>query len=168
MSSSRVWVRSSRAVDESYPSGGWDLDNYGWDLLYCGWDTASDFQCKQCNCPGLNPSILRHNGICGTADEAVLNKVLCRRNKNLLLKDEEKLRRYENPHVWGNTVQISWCEVLAWINVLRCTPAWHAGGAWLPAIIIIEATEAQRKKYNIEVKTERTQRPEAGKDRRLA
>jgi hypothetical protein len=30
-------------------------------------------------------------------DEAVLNKVLYRRNKNLPLKDEEKLRRYENP-----------------------------------------------------------------------
>jgi hypothetical protein len=32
-------------------------------------------------------------------DEAVLNKVLYRRKKDLLLKDEEKLRRVENPNV---------------------------------------------------------------------
>jgi hypothetical protein len=32
-------------------------------------------------------------------DEAVLNKVLYRRNINLPLKDEEKLRRFENPNV---------------------------------------------------------------------
>jgi hypothetical protein len=34
---------------------------------------ASDSQCR--NCPGFDPSILRHSGICGAADEAVLNFV---------------------------------------------------------------------------------------------
>jgi hypothetical protein len=33
------------------------------------------------------------------ADEAVLNKVLYGRKKNLSLKDEEKLRRFENLYV---------------------------------------------------------------------
>ncbi len=31
---------------------------------------------ERCNRPGFNPGILRHNGIGGAADEAVLNKVL--------------------------------------------------------------------------------------------
>jgi hypothetical protein len=34
---------------------------------------ASDSQCLSRNCPGFDPSILRHRGICGAADEAVLN-----------------------------------------------------------------------------------------------
>ncbi len=36
---------------------------------------ASDSQCRSRNCPGFDPSILRHSGIWGAADEAVLNKV---------------------------------------------------------------------------------------------
>ncbi len=34
---------------------------------------ASDCQCRSCNSPGLDPSILQHSGIRGAADEAVLN-----------------------------------------------------------------------------------------------
>jgi hypothetical protein len=34
---------------------------------------ASDSQCRSRNCPGFDPSILRHSGIRGAADEAVLN-----------------------------------------------------------------------------------------------
>jgi hypothetical protein len=37
---------------------------------------ASDSQCQSGNCPGLDSSILRHNGIQGAADRAILNKVL--------------------------------------------------------------------------------------------
>jgi hypothetical protein len=37
---------------------------------------ASDCQCTSCNGPGFDPSIRRHSGIWGAADEAVLNKVL--------------------------------------------------------------------------------------------
>ncbi len=36
---------------------------------------ASDSQCRSRNCPGFDPSILRHSGIWGAADEAVLNIV---------------------------------------------------------------------------------------------
>jgi hypothetical protein len=36
---------------------------------------ASDCQCTSCNGPGFDPSIRRHSGILGAADEAVLNKV---------------------------------------------------------------------------------------------
>ncbi len=36
---------------------------------------ASDCQCTSCNGPGFDPSIRRHSGIWGAADEAVLNKV---------------------------------------------------------------------------------------------
>ncbi len=36
---------------------------------------ASDFQCTSCNGPGFDPSIRRHSGIWGAADEAVLNTV---------------------------------------------------------------------------------------------
>jgi hypothetical protein len=36
---------------------------------------ASDCQCNSCNGPGFDPSIRRHSGIWGAADDAVLNKV---------------------------------------------------------------------------------------------
>jgi hypothetical protein len=38
-------------------------------------DRAFDCQCTSCNIPGFDPSILRHSGIWGAADEAVLNIV---------------------------------------------------------------------------------------------
>jgi len=37
--------------------------------------TASDCQCTGCNGPGFDPSIRRHSGILGAADEAVLKIV---------------------------------------------------------------------------------------------
>ncbi len=49
MRSSLVWMRSSLVV------------------------RASDCQCTSCNGPGFDPSIRRHSGIWGAADEAVLN-----------------------------------------------------------------------------------------------
>jgi hypothetical protein len=36
---------------------------------------AADSQCRSRNCPGFDLSILRHSGILGAADEAVLNIV---------------------------------------------------------------------------------------------
>jgi hypothetical protein len=45
---------------------------------------AIDCQCNICNGPGFDPSIRRHSGVCGAADEAVLNTV-CKKNlKNVL------------------------------------------------------------------------------------
>ncbi len=51
MRSSREWMRPSQVV------------------------RASDSQCRSRNCPGFDLSILRHSGIWGAADEAVLNIV---------------------------------------------------------------------------------------------
>jgi hypothetical protein len=43
---------------------------------------ASDCQCTSCNGPGFDPSIRRHSGIWGSADEAVLNIVRKKRKKS--------------------------------------------------------------------------------------
>ncbi len=43
---------------------------------------ASDCQCTSCNGPGFDPSIRRHSGIWGAADEAVLNIVRTERKKS--------------------------------------------------------------------------------------
>jgi hypothetical protein len=37
--------------------------------------TASGCQCRIRNCPGFDPTILRHTGILGATDEAVFNNV---------------------------------------------------------------------------------------------
>ena len=58
MRSSLVWMRSSLVV------------------------RASDCQCTSCNGPGFDPSIRRHSGIWGAADEAVLNIVRTKRKKS--------------------------------------------------------------------------------------
>ncbi len=43
---------------------------------------ASDCQCTGCNGPGFDPSIRRHSGIWGAADEAVLNRVRKKKKKS--------------------------------------------------------------------------------------
>ncbi len=58
MRSSLIWMRSSLVV------------------------RASDCQCTSCNGLGFDPSIRRHSGICGAADEAVLNNVRTKRKKS--------------------------------------------------------------------------------------
>ncbi len=57
---------------------------------------ASDCQCTSCNGPGFDPSIRRHSGIWGAADEAVLNIV--RKKK----KKKKKKQKAQNPF---NTLQ---------------------------------------------------------------
>ncbi len=42
---------------------------------------ASDCLCTSCNGPGFDPSIRRHSGIWGAADEAVLNIVRAKKKK---------------------------------------------------------------------------------------
>ncbi len=49
---------------------------------------ASDCQCTSCNGPGFDPSIRRHSGIWGAADEAVLNIV---RTKKKRKKSPQKI-----------------------------------------------------------------------------
>ncbi len=43
---------------------------------------ASDSHCHTRNCPGFDPSILRHSGIWRAADETVLNRVSYLKRKN--------------------------------------------------------------------------------------
>jgi hypothetical protein len=54
--------------------------------------TASDCQCTGCNGPGFDPSIRRHSGIWGAADEAVLNIVRTKKKKSpkKILKKKKK------------------------------------------------------------------------------
>ncbi len=52
----------------------------GWDIVKNKWKNfkmvrAADCQCQSRNSHGFDPCILRHSGIWGAADEAVLNKV---------------------------------------------------------------------------------------------
>ncbi len=61
---------------------GWDLAKCGWNLAKCGWDLAKWLErltdnaiVATRNSLGFDPSILRHSGIWGAADEAVFNKV---------------------------------------------------------------------------------------------
>ncbi len=55
---------------------------------------ASDCQCTSCNGPGFDPSIRRHSGIWGAADEAVLNKVW-KKNKKSPPKKKKKKKKKE-------------------------------------------------------------------------
>jgi hypothetical protein len=69
---------------------GWDLADNGWYLADCGWDlvelwkrSSRVVRASDCrNCPGFDPSILRHSGIWGATDEAVLNKVYIKIKKS--------------------------------------------------------------------------------------
>ncbi len=93
---SRVWMRSSRWMRSNRcwwdlaewmrsSRWGWDLAKCGWDLAECGWyidewiDQAElerpNDNAKVATDLGSNPSILRHSGIWGAADEEVLNIV---------------------------------------------------------------------------------------------
>ncbi len=76
-SSCRSWMRSSREV------------------------TASGCQCQSCNSPGIDLSILRHNGIWEAADAvAVLKKVHPKAQKNSLMI---------YPKRWAFSAWPAWC-----------------------------------------------------------
>ncbi len=63
----RAWVNIDTTL--TLPSFRYEV----WDLAE--WLEKSDSQCRSRNCPGFDPSVLRHSGK-GAADESVLNKVL--------------------------------------------------------------------------------------------
>ncbi len=63
---------------------------------------ASDCQCTNCNGPGFDPSIRRHSGIWGTADEAVLNIVRKKKIKKIR-------KRWKPVEVMGTSGRITWC-----------------------------------------------------------
>ncbi len=70
---------------------------------------ASDCQCRSRNSPGFDPSILRHSGVWGAADEAVLNTV----------------------H-WQKITLFRKSGPLAYVDSRRCTSRW--GGWWARAL----------------------------------
>ncbi len=83
MRSSRVWMRSSRVVRASYS------------------------QWRSRNWPGFDPSILRHSGIWGAADEAVLNIA----QKNEKSKNISPLKKGKQAVHWSRkfmNVQFPW------------------------------------------------------------
>ncbi len=57
------------------------LDYQFFSVFLASLDRASDCQCHSRNSPGFDHSILRHSGIFGAADEAVLNKVCIKKSK---------------------------------------------------------------------------------------
>ncbi len=63
MISGRDWMKSGQVVGEIYPS------------VYCLEHLAINANCQRRNSSGFDHSILRHSGIWGAADEAVLNNV---------------------------------------------------------------------------------------------
>ncbi len=54
---------------------------------------TSDCHCNSCNGPGFVPSIRRHSGIWGAADEAVLNIIL----KKI---SQKYIKKYKKAHHW--------------------------------------------------------------------
>ncbi len=81
MWSSREWMRSSREWMRS--SRGWVRSSRGW-MRFSRVVRASDCQRQSRNSPGLDPSILRHSGIRGAADDAVLKKIHLKNSKSPL------------------------------------------------------------------------------------
>jgi hypothetical protein len=72
----RGWIRFSRV---------WMRFSQSW-MRFSRVVRASDSQCRSRNCTGFDPSILRHSGIWGAADETVLNTVHKKNQTNSLLK----------------------------------------------------------------------------------
>ncbi len=82
----RGWDLAERGWDLA--ERGWGLAERGWGLAERGWGLAEQWlmssrvvrasgcQCQIRNCPWFDPSIHRHSGIWGEADEVVLNKYI--------------------------------------------------------------------------------------------
>jgi hypothetical protein len=99
MRSSRLRMRSSRVV------------------------RASDSQCRNRNCPGFDPipSILRHSGICGAGDGAVLNKVLNKKispssQKNNKYSPYVGTNNYNSCSIFNMHFVISYCLQMTTVN----------------------------------------------------
>ncbi len=74
------WLARLKAHN-SARSQPWDLAECGWDIAVCGWDLAEWLERLRANAVGFDPSILRHSGIWGAADDAVLN-IVDKKKKN--------------------------------------------------------------------------------------
>ena len=84
---------------------------------------ASDCQCTSCNGPGFDPSIRRHSGIWGAADEAVLN-IVRKKEKKIPQKISIKkipwhgLFNVDSGRFTGDRAMYndSWCSCRASVN----------------------------------------------------
>ncbi len=75
---------------------------------------ASDCQCTKCCCngPGFDPSIRRHSGIWGAADEAVLNTVRTKRKKSPKnIKKKKKFEHHNSLVLFYLSWDLSWCRI---------------------------------------------------------
>ncbi len=84
---------------------------------------ASDCQCTRCNGPGFDPSIRRHSGIWGAADETVLNTVRKKYRKNPPKKYIKKIKknlRLSLPLPSMMKIKLPlrtcWCIQIIWIS----------------------------------------------------
>jgi hypothetical protein len=77
---------------------------------------ASDSQCRSRNCPGFDPSILRHSGIIGAADEAVLNIV----QKNKKVK-KPPFKNVESTRNWTFTNILPCCTRMPKADFIKGT-----------------------------------------------
>ncbi len=104
-----MWVRSSKVV------------------------RASDWQCRSRNIPGFDTSILRHSGISGAADEAVLNKVHIKQITKipLFIMYSVGLQEKCRPYYYKNPVKS--CGGTSW--QLNCNRFPWKGQKWLPIFI---------------------------------
>ncbi len=73
---------------------------------------ASDCQCTSCNGPGFDPSIRRHSGIWGAADEAVLNIVRKKRKKS-----PQKI--FEKKSIWLKILRLIGCDIITFSLIGR-------------------------------------------------
>jgi hypothetical protein len=73
---------------------------------------ASDCQCTSCNGPGFDPSIRRHSGIWGAADETVLN-IVQKKKKKSPKKYLKKKKKYLAPtcHLSTLNLKVPKCEI---------------------------------------------------------
>ncbi len=90
--SSLVWMRSSLVV------------------------RASDSQCRSHNCPGFDPSFLRHSEIWGVADEAMLNIVHKKKKNKKPFKKLPKNEQKTKTTVCYTSAGISLVWKLCWQN----------------------------------------------------
>jgi hypothetical protein len=75
----------------------------------------SDSQCRSSNCPGFDPSILRHSGIWRAADEALLNIV---HKKKKIQKNPpfKKIKYYVLYPLENCQLRIMWPKPWLWKN----------------------------------------------------
>ncbi len=93
---------------------------------------ASDRQCTSCNGPGFDPSIRRHSGIWGAADESVLNTYSTKKIKNP--PPPPKKKDFGNLSMWKQRAAKKMEKPLVSVVFTPATPSHHGSfGSYLPS-----------------------------------